>query len=123
MPEVRMITLLGRLHDRQTQVGNVILLTLLGAYLNIIAYGFRTIGGDYDFQLPLLNWIRNPALYPKDPIREAYARFPTLFWPMVAAISKWFSTQHVLFAFFVLTKVLFFLAVGAFVAATVRQRL
>jgi hypothetical protein len=81
------------------------------------------LGGDYDFQLPLLNWIRNPALYPGDPIREAYARFPTLFWPVVAALSKRFTTEHVLFTFFVLTKLCFFLAVAGLVAATVREKL
>jgi hypothetical protein len=84
-------------HGRFTQIGYVVFLALLGASLNIAAYGFRyPLGGDYDFQLPLLNWIRNPALYPGDPIREAYARFPTLFWPVVAALSKLFSTEHVL---------------------------
>jgi hypothetical protein len=117
------VTLLGRLHERSTQIGYVVFLTLLGAGLNMAAHGFRyPLGGDYDFQLPLLNWIRNPTLYAGDPIREAYARFPTLFWPTVAALAKRFSTEHVLFAFFILTKVCFFLAVGGFVAATVREK-
>lgn len=110
--------------DLLPQVGYLVFLALLGACLNIAAYGFRyPLGGDYDFQLPLLNWIRDPALYPGDPIREAYARYPTLFWPLVAALSKWFSTEHVLFAFLVLTKLCFFLAVGGLVAATVREKL
>jgi hypothetical protein len=123
-PEVRVGGLLAKFHDRLHQISYVVLLALGGACLNIAAYGFRyPLGGDYDFQLPLLNWIRNPALYPGDPIREAYARFPTLFWPFVAALSKWFSTEHVLFTLLVLTKLCFFLAVGAFVAATIRQKL
>jgi hypothetical protein len=110
--------------DAVPQIGYVVFLALLGAALNIVAYGFRyPLGGDYDFQLPLLNWIRNPALYPGDPIREAYARYPTLFWPLVAGLSKWFGTGHVLFAFLVLTKLCFFLAVGWLVAATVREKL
>lgn len=119
-----MVTLLVQLHDRFTRIGYAVFLALMGASLNIAAYGFSyPLGGDYDSQLPLLNWIRNPALYPGDPIREAYARFPTLFWLVVAALSKWFSTEHVLFGFFVLTKMCFFLAVGWFVAATVREKL
>jgi len=117
------VTLVVQLHDRLTRSGYVVFLTLLGACLNMGAQGFSyPLGGDYDFDLPLLNWIRNPALYPGDPIREAFARFPTLFWPVVAALSTWFSTEHVLFTFFVLTKMCFFLAVGVFVAATVREK-
>lgn len=114
----------GNAKNGSSDTGKVVFLALLGTYLNAFAYGFKyPLGGDYDFQLPLLNWLRNPSLYPRDPIREAYSRFPTLFWPVVAALSNHFSTGHILFAFFILSKVLFFLAFGGLVTAAVRERL
>jgi len=99
----------GRLNDRPLQV---LLLGLAGAYANVVAYGFNYGGGNHQFELPLLNWLRNPRLYPHDPVREAFARFPTIFWPAVAHLSHWMSAEKVLFLFFLITKVLFFVALA-----------
>ena len=99
-------------------------LCFLGAYANLVAYGFRyPAAGDYNFVLPMANWLRNPSLYPGDPIRGAFERHESLFWPAVAAASKYWSTEHVLFSLCVLAKLIFFLAVGRLVAARVRNRL
>jgi hypothetical protein len=87
-----------------------ILLVLLSAYLNIIAFGFAYGTGIHTIHLALVNWLRNPSLYPNDPLIEAFAWFPTSFWPAVAYASAWMSTQQLLFAVFILTKVLFFSA-------------
>lgn len=118
-----MLNIVGWCRSKLSLKARVLFLTLLGTYLNAAAYGFRyPLGGDYDFQLPLLNWLRNPALYPGDPIRDAYARFPTVFWPVVAALSNWLGTEQVLFGFFVLTKLVFFLALSWLVAVAVREQ-
>ena len=99
-------------------------LCLLGAYANLIAYGFQyPAGGTYNFVLPMANWLRNPSLYPGDPIRDAFVRHASLFWPTVTAMSKYWSMEHVLFILFVLAKLIFFLAIGRLVAAGVRNRL
>jgi hypothetical protein len=99
----------------------MILLGLAGAYLNIVAFGFDYGGGNHEFELPLVNWLRDPSLYPNDPIREAFTRFPTIFWPVVARLSGWMSTEKVLFLFFVLTKIIFFLALAQLLKARVRN--
>src|SRR5664280_2829100 len=99
-------------------------LCLLGAYANLVAYGFEyPAGSDYNFLLPMANWLRNPSLYPGDPIRGAFVRHESLFWPTAAAMSKYSSMEHVLFFLFVLAKLIFFLAIGRLVAAGVRNRL
>jgi hypothetical protein len=99
----------------------IILLGLTGAYLNIVAFGFEFGGGNHEFELPLVNWLRDPSLYPNDPIRKAFTRFPTIFWPVVARLSDWMSTEKILFLFFVLTKVLFFLALAFLLKSKVRD--
>ncbi len=110
--------------QRTAPWGYILFLCLLGAYLNAVAYGFEyPKGADYNFLLPLLNWLREPALYASDPIREAFVRHESVFWPIVAKLSSHFSTQHVLFGFFILTKLIFFLAVGRLVASEVRNKL
>ena len=105
--------------------GRALFLCLLGAYLNAAAYGFYHYpkGADYDFLLPLANWLRDSSLYPGDPIREFFVGYNTSFWPIVSKLSQWFSTEHVLIAFFLLTKLVYFLAIGRLVAAEVRHKI
>ena len=69
----------------------------------------------------MVNWLRNPSLYPNDPITEGFARFPTFFWQAVAYASMWVDTQFVVFLAFILTKVLFFLALTRFVATAIQD--
>lgn len=102
-------------------VHKIILLGLAGAYLNVVAFGFEYGGANHEFELPLVNWLRDSSLYPNDPIREAFIRFPTMFWPVVARLSDWMSTEKVLFMFFAVTKILFFLALAVLLKSRVRD--
>jgi hypothetical protein len=94
----------------------LMLLALLSAYMNIIAFGFAYSTSSHAIQLALVNWLRNPSLYPNDPLTDTFARFPTFFWPAVAYASAWMSTQQLLLIIFILTKVLFFSALVRLVA-------
>jgi len=119
-----METLINKSESNIAQKGYVPFLCVLGAYLNSSAYGFEYPNGpDYNLLLPLTNWLRNPTLYPGDPMREAFTRFPSVYWLMVSKLSSWFNTEHVLFALFLITKLIFFLAVGRLIATTVRTKL
>ncbi|HTZ75389.1 MAG TPA: DUF6798 domain-containing protein [Candidatus Aquilonibacter sp.] len=60
----------------------------------------------------MLNWLRDPTLYPGDIIREGFARYPTVFWKAVALVPQGVSTEAVLFFLFLVTKFLFFLAIA-----------
>jgi Domain of unknown function (DUF6798) len=60
----------------------------------------------------MLNWLRDPTLYPGDIIREGFARYPTIFWKAVALVPRGISTEAVLFFVFLVTKFLFFLAIA-----------
>lgn len=108
------------IHHRSRTV-QVLSVAIASAYLNSIFFGFSYGASNHEFELPLVNWLRNSNLYPQDPIREAFARFPTLFWAVVAYFSHWFDTEKVLFIFFLITKILFFLAVARIVAARAKD--
>jgi hypothetical protein len=81
---------------------------LLGAAVNILGFGFQYGIGNHVFELAMLNWLRQPTLYPRDQIREAYLRFPTLFWRIIAHVPAQISTVAVLFIVFLATKLIFF---------------
>jgi hypothetical protein len=82
--------------------------SLLGATLNILAFGFQYGTGNHIYEIAMINWLRDPTLYPNDPIRVGFARFPSVFWRAVALVPDHVSTQVVLFAVFVATKIIFF---------------
>jgi hypothetical protein len=84
-------------------------------------YGFSYGAGDHEFELPLINWLRDSNLYPQDPIRDAFARFPSIYWPGVAYLSHWISPERATFLFFLLTKMLFFLALARIVETRVKD--
>lgn len=100
---------------------NVVLASLLGTYVNVVAFGFVYGKYNHEFELPLVNWLRDRALYPNDAITEGFTRFPTVFWPVVAHLSQWLSTERVIFLFFLLTKLVFFGAIARLVAARVKD--
>ena len=107
--------------DERVRLRHVLLLTFAGAYLNSVAYGFSYGTSNHQFELPLVNWLRNPGLYPQDPIRDAFARFPTIFWPGVAYLSRWLDSEKIVFLSFVLTKLLFFSALARIVHTRVKD--
>lgn len=84
---------------------------LFGAALNILAYGFLYGQDNHDFELAMLNWLRDPTLYPGDAILGGFIRYPAIFWRAVARVPPGVSTEAVLFGVFLLTKFLFFLGV------------
>jgi hypothetical protein len=110
-----MTELQGSADTAATQAGRQfwcqpVVLGAAAGWLNAVAYGFRFDRDNQWFELARVNWLRNPTLYPGDPITQAFARHATVFWPVVAALGRWASLEHVLFGFFLLTKALFFIA-------------
>ena len=106
---------------KKKRLRRVFLFAFAGAYLNIVVYGFSYGASNHEFELSLVNWLRDLSLYPHDPIRDAFARFPTIFWPGVAYFSHWLSTETVVFILFLLTKLLFFLVLARIVEARVKD--
>jgi len=86
--------------------------TLLGAALNILAFGFLYGQANHDFELAMLNWIRDPTLYPGDAILGGFIRYPSIFWRALALVPRGVNTEALLFGLFLLTKFLFFLGVA-----------
>ncbi len=73
-----------------------LLLALLATYLHRAAYPFYYGVGQHEFQLPMVAWLRDPTLFPGDPMREAFAGFPSLFWRTVAWFTNWFALETIL---------------------------
>jgi hypothetical protein len=105
----------------KNRMAHFVSVAIVGVYFNSVVFGFSYGTSNHEFELPLVNWLRHPNLYPQDPIREAFARFPTFFWPIVAYFSNWLGTERVLFIFFLITKTLFFMALARIVAARVKD--
>jgi len=93
-----------------------VLLGLLGAYLNSVAFGFRYGIGNHDTELAVVKFFRDPSLYPSDSIREAFRAYPSFFWHAVAFASNWADTRNVIILAFVITKIVFFLGLARLVA-------
>ena len=97
--------------------------TILAAALNILTFGFAYGSANHAFELPLVNWLQQPSLYPHDLLRTMFATFPTAFWPVVAELGRWIGTFGALWALFVVTKLLFFAGIVGLLQKTVRSRL
>ncbi|MCL6481854.1 MAG: hypothetical protein K6U02_09010 [Firmicutes bacterium] len=73
-----------------------LLLALLATYLHRVAFPFLYGVGQHQFPLPMVAWLRDPSLFPNDPIREAFAIFPSLFWRAVAWLTNGLELQTLL---------------------------
>ncbi len=59
----------------------------LGAALNILGYGFLHGHDNHDFELAMLNWLRDPAFYPGDAILGG-SILSTILWRAVALVPR-----------------------------------
>ncbi len=100
-----------------------LLVTVVAASLNVLTFGFGYGGANHSFELPLVNWLQRPWLYPHDLLRTMFARFPTAFWPVVADLGRWVGTYRALWVLFVLTKLIFFAGIVGLLRKTVRSAL
>ena len=66
----------------------LILVALLGAALNILGCGFLYGQDNHNFELAMLNWLRDPTLYPGDAILGGFIRYPGIFWKAVALVPR-----------------------------------
>jgi hypothetical protein len=89
---------------------NLLVIALLGAYVNAVGFGFAFGVGNHAIQLPHVNWLKDPSLYPGDSVTGYFLRYPSFFWHAIAFGAKWADVQTLLFLTFTLTKVIFFLA-------------
>src|SRR6266849_267722 len=83
-------------------------IAVIAAYLNTVAFGFEYGVGNHCFELPFVNWMQHPWLYPNDLLRQMFGKFPTAFWLTVSAMGRWFGVHGAVWIMFVLTKLIFF---------------
>lgn len=98
-----------------------ILLALLATYLHLVAFPFYYGVGQHEFQLPMVAWFRDPSLFPGDPMRNAFANYPSIFWHLVAWLTRWFPVEAILFTGLFVSHFLVFWAVTRIVSRCVSQ--
>src|SRR5579863_9120267 len=76
-------------------------IVVIAAYLNTVAFGFEYGLGNHCFELPFVNWMQHPWLYPNDLLRQMFGKFPTAFWLTVSAMGRWFGVHGAVWIMFV----------------------
>jgi hypothetical protein len=98
-------------------------IVVIAAYLNTVAFGFEYGAGNHCFELPFVNWMQHPWLYPNDLLRQMFSNFPTAFWLTVFAMGRWFGVYGAVWTMFVLTKLIFFTGIVGVLRKCVRSSL
>lgn len=65
---------------------NVVMLIVCAASLLHSSMGFAI--DNHAVQIPLINLLRDPSLYPGDPFARALVSYPSTLWPLVAELSR-----------------------------------
>lgn len=79
--------------------------------VSLIYTGYDAVASNRSVSLALVELLREPSLYPTDPIRETLPRYISALWWIVAWLSRYFPLEPLEFALFLATRILLFVAV------------
>ena len=107
----------GRQEEQRRAEGGLSKAVIIALFIwfTIISFLFTGYGHIYGmnhpYQLVLVQKLNDPALYPNDPFVEAsYYGYASMFWYVVAWLSRVVDLSLVLFVFFLINKLLFLYA-------------
>jgi hypothetical protein len=79
--------------------------------ISLLITGYQHIyGSNHAYQLVLVQKLNDPTLYPSDPFADTVYHYASVFWYVIAWLSRFVDLSVVLFVFFLLNKPLFLLA-------------
>jgi len=79
--------------------------------ISLFITGYRHIyGSNHAYQLVLVHRLNDPTLYPNDPFADTVYHYASVFWYVVAWVSRLVDLSIVLFVFFLVSKLLFLIA-------------
>ena len=79
---------------------------------SILITGYAVYIENQALQIPLVNWLNNPSLYPHDPFAETLRYYASPLWYLVAFVSRLVPLEPLLFGFFVVERLLVILSAG-----------
>jgi hypothetical protein len=79
---------------------------------SLLISGWYAVCDNHAVQIPLVNWLKDPSLYPHDPFMAVLARYPSLLWPAVAFAARIFPLEGMLIALFFLERFFVLYAAG-----------
>ncbi|HBE18381.1 MAG TPA: hypothetical protein DDW51_12390 [Cyanobacteria bacterium UBA11367] len=65
-------------------------------------------------QIPLINLLNDPSLYPKDPFAATLPNYSSQLWPLVAMANRYIPLEPLFFGLFLFEKILLLYAAGNF---------
>ncbi len=66
-------------------------------------YAFELGAENQPLQIPLIERLRDPALYPGDPLVDTLGKYHSLFFPLAASLERWIALEHLFFVLHLLT--------------------
>ena len=85
-----------------------VVLFLWMATISVFLTGYRHIyGGNHAYQLLLVQKLNDATLYPNDPLADTAFSYASVFWYVVAWLSRVLDLSIVLFLFFLINKFMF----------------
>lgn len=87
----------------------LLLAAAFAATLIAHGYAFELGAENQPLQVPHIAQLRDPALYPGDPLVQVLGKYRSLFFPVTAWLSRWITLEHLFFLVHIATTV----AVGA----------
>jgi hypothetical protein len=79
---------------------------------SLLNTGYDAAGENHAIQIPLVNWLKDPSLYPHDPFMTVLARYPSALWPLVASGARVFPLEGMLFTLLILERLFVLFAAG-----------
>jgi hypothetical protein len=79
---------------------------------SLLTTGCDAIGENHAVQIPLVNWLNDPSLYPHDPFMIVLARYPSALWPLVALGARLLPLEGLLLTLVILERFFVLYAAG-----------
>ena len=79
---------------------------LLLVCISVLVTGYGSWISNHAMQMPLVDILRDPRLYPNDAFVKTLHDYPVLLWRVVAPLGGFIKMEHILLGGFVLTRVL-----------------
>jgi len=85
--------------------------------LSLLAGGYRVYAGHQSMQLPLVEWVADPSLFPHDPFAATLSRYGAPVWWAIGRATVYFPIETILLSLFLLEKLCLLLAGAALARA------
>ena len=79
---------------------------------SLLQTGYKVFFSHQAIQIPIVNLLNDPSLYPGDPYREALLRYPSYLWHLIAWGARLLPLETLLLGLFLVERILVIVAAG-----------